>query len=62
LDKLGATVFIFDTASGDFQDFYGGYGTGPGTLTLPTDLLISATDTAIVTAGEGDRIEVFVTP
>ncbi|NIO39043.1 MAG: hypothetical protein GTO41_01865, partial [Burkholderiales bacterium] len=45
LDKLGATAFIFDPVDGTFQDLYGGYGTEPGTLTLPIDLLISATDT-----------------
>lgn len=62
LDKLGATAFIFDPANGVFQGSYGGYGTDPGKLILPMDVLISETGSALVTAGDGDRIEVFDNP
>ena len=60
LDKLGATVFIFDPANGAFQGSYGGYGTDPGKMILPMDVLISETGSALVT--DGDRIEVFDNP
>jgi DNA-binding beta-propeller fold protein YncE len=62
LDKGGAAASVFDPADGAYQGSYGTYGTDPGTLTLPMDVLISATNTAIVTAGDGDRIEVFALP
>ncbi len=62
LDSFAASVMIFDPADGVFQGVYGGYDTAPGFLRVPMDVLISETDTAIVTAGDGGRIEVLVTP
>jgi hypothetical protein len=62
LDVFGASVVILDPADGTFLGSYGGYGTESGLLRVPMDVLISETDTAIVTAGDGGRIEVFTTP
>ena len=65
LDSFAASVTIFDPADGAFLGSYGGYGTdgtGPGNLRLPMDVLVSATDIAIVTSGDGNRIEVFTNP
>jgi len=65
LDTFAASVMMFDPADGAFLGTYGGYGTDgtqPGSLRLPMDVLISATDTAIVTSGDGRRIEVFTNP
>lgn len=62
LDTFAASVIIFDPASGAFQDFYGEYGSGAGTLRVPMDVLITPTDMAIVTTGDGDRIEVLTIP
>ena len=62
LDKLGAVATVFDPTNGAYLGSYGGYGTDPGSLALPMDVLISETNTAIVTAGDGDRIEVFANP
>lgn len=62
LDNFGASVMIFDPASGEFQDFYGEYGSEAGTLRVPMDVLITQTDMAIVTTGDGDRIEVLTIP
>lgn len=59
LDNFGASVAIFDPADGTFVGAYGGFGTDAGLLRVPIDVLISTTDMAIVTAGDGDRIEVF---
>jgi hypothetical protein len=41
---------------------YGSYGTDAGLLRVPMDVLVSTTDMAMVTAGDGDRIEMFTTP
>jgi DNA-binding beta-propeller fold protein YncE len=62
LDKLSAVATIFDPTDGTFLGSYGSYGTDPGSLKLPMDVLISETNMAIVTAGDGDRIEVFPIP
>jgi len=65
LDNYAASVTMFDPADGTFLGSYGGYGTDgsePGTLRVPMDVLISETNTAIVTTGDGDRVEVFTVP
>ena len=62
LDNFAASVMIFDPASGAFLDSYGEYGSGAGTLRVPMDVLITQTDMAIVTTGDGDRIEVLTIP
>ena len=62
LDNFGASVMIFDPATGEFLNFYGEYGSGTGTLRVPMDVLISQTGMAIVTTGDGDRIEVLTVP
>jgi DNA-binding beta-propeller fold protein YncE len=62
VDNYGASVLIFDPADGAFLDSYGSYGTDPGYLRVPMDVLISQTNKAIVTAGDGDRIEEFDIP
>ena len=62
LDNHAASVMIFDSVDGTFLGSYGEYGTGAGYLRLPMDVLISETNTAIVTTGDGDRIEVFSIP
>jgi DNA-binding beta-propeller fold protein YncE len=59
VDNFSGVVFIFDAADGTYKGLYGEYGTGSGQLRVPTDVLISPTDMAIVLAGDGDRIEIF---
>jgi len=59
VDSFSGVVFIFDAADGSYKGLYGEYGTAPGQLRVPTDVLISPTDMAIVLAGDGDRIEIF---
>ena len=61
IDSKAAAVMIFNPADGAFIDSYGGYGQTEGLLRVPMDVQISATDLAIVTAGDGDRIEIFTT-
>jgi len=62
LDTFAASVMIFDPADGAFISSYGAYGTSPGQLRVPMDVSVSATDLAIVTAGDGGRIEIFGVP
>ena len=62
LDNFAASVIIFDPATGAGIDTYGGYGTTTGLLRVPMDVQISAADLAVVTAGDGGRIEVFTVP
>lgn len=59
LDNFAASVMIFNPVDGTLVNSYGSYGTGAGLLLVPMDVLTSTTDTAIVTAGDGDRIEMF---
>ena len=65
LDNFAASVMMFDPADGTFLGSYGGYGangTDPGSLRVPMDVLVSQSNTAIVTTGDGDRIEVLTVP
>ncbi len=62
LDNFSASVVILNPSDGAYINSYGGYGTEAGLLAVPVDVRISESDMAIVTAGDGDRIEVFVTP
>jgi hypothetical protein len=57
LDNFTASVVIFDLADDTYVGTYGTYGTEPGQLKVPMDVSVSATDMAIVTTGDGDRIE-----
>ena len=59
LDSFGASVVIFDPADGSMLGGYGEYGTGAGQLRVPMDVSISGGDVAVVTTGDGDRIELF---
>lgn len=59
LDNAAASAVMLDAADGTFLGTYGGYGEGPGFLRVPMDLLVTEPNTAIVTAGDGERIEVF---
>jgi len=62
LDNFNASVVILNPADGAYITSYGGYGTEAGLLAVPLDVRISESNMAIITAGDGDRIEVFVTP
>jgi DNA-binding beta-propeller fold protein YncE len=62
LYNFAASVTIFNPVDGTLVNSYGSYGAGAGLLLVPMDVLVSTTDTAIVTAGDGDRIEIFTTP
>ena len=62
LDNFAASVMIFDPTDGAYIAAYGGYGTDAGQLRVPMDVKILATDMAIVTPGDGDRVEIFATP
>ena len=59
LDNFGAAVMMFDPEDGAFLGTYGQYGLDAGYLRVPLDLVVSGENTAIVTAGDGDRIESF---
>ena len=61
LDSFAASVIIFDPADGSMVGAYGEYGTGAGQLRVPMDVSISGGDVAVVTTGDGDRIEIFTT-
>jgi len=62
LDNFAASVHIFDSADGTYLESYGEYGIEPGFLRVPVDVLINGSNTAMVTAGDGDRIEVYMVP
>jgi DNA-binding beta-propeller fold protein YncE len=62
LDNFKALVSIVDPATGAFITSYGEYGEGEGFLRVPLDLLITELDEAIITSGDGDRIEVMDIP
>ncbi|MDH5633531.1 MAG: hypothetical protein OEZ10_11120 [Gammaproteobacteria bacterium] len=62
LDNFRAAVIVFDVATGGFLNFYGEYGSGAGTLRVPMDVLISQMGTAIITTGDGNRVEVLTIP
>jgi DNA-binding beta-propeller fold protein YncE len=59
IDKLSATGLIFDSETGAYIDTYGEYGAEPGQLRIPMDVLSTTTDTVMVIAGAGERIEFF---
>lgn len=62
LDRFGGAVITFDVVTGARVANYGGYGTEPGQLKLPTDVLVLPSGTSIVPSGNGSRIETFTTP
>lgn len=62
LDNFAAKVLIFDPDSGEFLASYGEYGLEAGFLRVPMDVLVLDNGTAIVTSGDGDRIEVYAVP
>ena len=62
LDNFAAAAVILDPADGALISSYGGYGTTTGLLRVPMDVSVSATDMAIVTAGDGGRVEIFSVP
>jgi len=61
LDNFSAAVVIFDPADNSNVGTYGEYGIASGLLRVPMDVKVVANDMAIVTAGDGDRIEIFTT-
>ncbi|MHC5112262.1 MAG: 6-bladed beta-propeller [Planctomycetota bacterium] len=62
LDNFKAVVNILDPQTGASIAAYGEYGEGAGFLRVPMDLLINDLDEAVITAGDGARIEVLGTP
>jgi DNA-binding beta-propeller fold protein YncE len=62
LDNFKALISILDPATGAFITSYGEYGEGEGFLRVPLDLLITDADEAIITSGDGDRVEVIDIP
>jgi hypothetical protein len=59
LDRFGSAVIVFDSLTDAQVGNYGSFGTEPGQLRLPTDVLSTQSTLAIVTSGDGDRIETF---
>jgi hypothetical protein len=64
LDTFAAAVIVLDPANSDYLTHYGGFGTTSGGTTsgllrVPMDVLVTPTDAAIVTPGDGERIEIF---
>lgn len=62
LDSHAASVMMFNPADGVFLGSYGTYGVGAGFLRLPMDVLVADINMAIVTSGDGGRIEVLTVP
>ena len=62
LDIFEASVVIMDAATGDLLGSYGAFGSGPGLLKVPVDLLLPGGNTALVTDGGSAEIEVFAIP
>lgn len=62
LDNFAAAVMIFNSGDGAYVTAYGGYGLNAGLLRVPMDVAVSSSDMAIVTAGDGSRVEVFAVP
>jgi DNA-binding beta-propeller fold protein YncE len=62
LDNFAASVIIFNPVDGEHINAYGDYGSTTGLLRVPMDVSVSTTDMAIVTAGDGGRIEFFTVP
>ena len=62
LDNFAAAVMIFEPSDGTYLNSYGSFGTSAGLLRVPMDVVVSATDMAIITAGDGSRIEIFTVP
>lgn len=62
LDNFAAAVMIFNSGDGTYVTAYGGYGLDAGLLRVPMDVAVSSSDMAIVTAGDGSRVEVFAVP
>ena len=62
LDRFGGAVITFDVLTGSQVGVYGSYGTEPGELKLPTDVLNTQSGTSIVPSGNGNRIESYTTP
>ncbi len=62
LDNFAAAAHVFNPSDEAYVNSYGGYGTTDGLLRVPMDVSVSATDMAIVTAGDGDRFEIYTVP
>ena len=60
LDNFEATVTMHDPVTGAYLGQYGEYGDGPGLLRMPMGLVITDFDESIVTAGSGNRLEIFL--
>ena len=59
LDNFAAAAIVLDPADSTYLSHYGGYGTSSGLLRVPMDVLVSTSDMAIVTTGDGDRMEIY---
>jgi hypothetical protein len=59
IDNFAASVMVFDPSDGALLSAYGEYGDSAGLLRVPMDVKVLANDMAVVTSGDGDRIEIF---
>ena len=62
LDNFKTLVNVLDPQTGAFIGSYGEYGEGAGFLRVPMDLLVNDLDEAVITAGDGSRVEVLSIP
>jgi DNA-binding beta-propeller fold protein YncE len=62
LDNFAAAVTIFDSADRTYVTSYGEYGLSAGKLRVPMDVVVSSSNMAIVTAGDGSRVEMLPVP
>lgn len=62
LDNFAAAVSVFESGDLAYVTTYGGYGLGTGLLRVPMDVSVSSNGMAVVTAGDGSRVEVFAVP
>ena len=62
LDNFAAAVMVFESSDGGYVTTYGEYGLSAGKLRVPMDVVVSSGNMAIVTAGDGSRVEMLPVP
>ena len=60
-DSYLNNVQILDADTGDYLGSYGAFGTGPGQLNLPLDILITSGGEVAVANAENHRVETIYT-
>ncbi len=61
LDSYANRVQILDVQNGSFIDSYGSFGTGPGDLNVPLDMLVTPLAEVVVANSGNQRVEIIYT-